>query len=212
MMRMLRTALVLFVVLACNARATTIFLNSNSTAADARQFNNLGNDVLITPHSAWNPNGAGLWISYADTGVGGSVSPPNASDPITLPNPTAPTATFFLTFSLPYAGNSGTLSVWADDTARVWVDSILLIDANPTQGSACADAPVSCTTANGAVLSLSGLAQGDHTLRFDVYQRGNGPFGLQYEGFIESVPEPAAFMLLGAGLAALFLRRRAQRT
>ena len=208
MKRLLCVPCAWFIVFACTARADTIYLNSNSTAADARQYNNLGADVLITPHSAWNPNGTGLWISYAATGVGGAVSPPNVANPITMPGANPPTAAFFLNFFLPYSSNSGRLWVWADDTARVYVDSTMLIDANPVQGSACANAPVSCTTVNGALLPLNGLTQGAHTLRFDVYQRGAGPFGLQYEGYIDSVPEPATLVPLAGGLAALYWRRR----
>ncbi len=209
----------LFVAFGCSARATMIDLNSNSTAADPRQTNNLtAANVLITPHPAWNPNGAGLWISYADTGNGGAVSPPNVLDPITGPDANAPTAVFYLTFTLPYDYNSGSITVWADDTASVWLDvpsadadaapvhETLLIDADPVQGSACADAPVSCSPGGGAKLSLNGLTQGVHTIEIDAYQRGGGPFGVQYEGSIDSeeAPEPATCVPFAAGLAVLY--------
>lgn len=205
-----RIACALFVVCLLTAKADVISFSSNSTLADPNQFNSFGNNVLISPHPAWNPNGMGLWISYADTGLPGTVSPADVPTPVTGPNANPPTAIFYHNFFLPYMLNTGSLSVWADDTARVYLDSVLLIDANPVQGAACSNGPVSCTTVNGAHLDIGALnlTGGEHQLRFDVYQRSGGPFGLQYTGSVESTPEPASFVLLGAGLVALFIRFR----
>jgi hypothetical protein len=112
--------------------------------------------------------------------------------------------------------------VWADDTALVSINGIALSPgANPTQGGACAIGPIGCTPANGFNFTLTdsnGLQLGSNVIRFDVYQRANGPFGLLYEGsasdgrvsFEATVPEPASMALLGGGLIgmSLFLKKR----
>ena len=41
---------------------------------------------------------------------------------------------------------------------------------------------------------------GVHTIDFEVYQQGGGPFGLLYSGV---VPEASTFLLLGTGLIGL---------
>jgi hypothetical protein len=54
---------------------------------------------------------------------------------------------------------------------------------------------------------------GPALLRFDVFQRGNGPFGLLYGGSVdvEHTPEEATVALVAAGLAWLWWRQRRQR-
>ena len=89
----------------------------------------------------------------------------------------------------------------------------------------------SCQPENGVGVVL-GLGAGDHSLRFDVIQRGfhftpaANPFGIIYsgelvetrsidggnsEGPMTPIPEPSAAMLflVGAGLVRASMRRRA---
>src|SRR5262249_14255490 len=71
------------------------------------------NNVLITaiPEWATDPSASARWISYTNTGQGGT---------FIGSNPSTPAARFFQTFTIPTAGNFfGSVTVWADDTARI---------------------------------------------------------------------------------------------
>ncbi len=186
------------------------------------------------PNTGWQPNGADyFWVSYADTGyppnpAGDSGQPPqnwpvNVPDPIVLPNPNAPTATFYEYFALPYDINTGSIRIWADDTARVHLNKknnagdyellTLLMDANPNQGVYCAAGSIGCTPAAAGIFDLGSLhlAAGAYQLQLDAYQRSSGPFGVLYSGSINShpVPEPSLMLLLSiSGIAIFFYARR----
>ena len=169
-------------------------------------------NVFILPNSAWAlaPAGAG-WISYTNTGMGpGAISPPNSA--------AIPWTIFTENFVLPGTLNTGTLRIWADDTASIRLDgSAVGPGANFTQDAACAAGSIGCEPNEFADISLTGLTQGPHSLTFSVYQIGNGPFGLLYSGSVESMnaaqvadtPEPATFLMVGGGLLAVaaLLRR-----
>jgi hypothetical protein len=180
------------------------------------EFNNqTGANVFITANPVWAvPPSGSNWISYANTGEGpGFFSPSNST--------TTPMAIFTENFFLPGTLNTGSLKVWADDTASVTLDgSSVGPAANFVAGTYCADGPISCVQDRFATISLDGLSQGDHALTFAVYQTGGGPAGLLYSGSVDSesaheggltaAPEPGTFVLLGAGLAgiAAWSRRR----
>lgn len=197
--------------------ATISFISGDGLNESNSQPGNT--NVLITPHPAWqpnNPNGSGAkWITY--TGGG---SPPSVPNPITGPTPNAPTAIFYETFTVLGAPTSGTLLVWADDTARVLLNGTMLFEANPSQGGNCTSSPIGCRPENGATINLTtALKTGLNTLQFDVYQRFGGPSGLLYAGTAttentnptsDQVPEPTTIGLVGAALlgAGLYRRRR----
>ena len=121
------------------AVADTITLNSDLI----NESNNItGTNVKITwLHPEWEPNGVNyFWISYADTGYPpGDI--PHATWPDNASIPGDPTAVFLESFVLPYQNNTGSITVWADDTASVWIGSdnswTLLKEANPVQGLYC---------------------------------------------------------------------------
>src|SRR5437867_3601103 len=80
--------------------------------------NRTGRNVFIIPNPVWAtpPPGSG-WISYADTGIGsGHNAPPN--------NTVNSWTTFTENFFLPGSINSGSVRIWADDTAYLLLDGI----------------------------------------------------------------------------------------
>jgi PEP-CTERM motif len=193
-----------------SARASLITFNSG----DEDGFNNFGANVPIPVSPVWDVSTTGaVWISYGDTGYPpGSDNPPAVVGSISGADPVAPTAIFFETFTLPNGDNSGTISVWADDTARVWLDGTMLMDANPILGSNCSSGPIGCLPGTDAVFTItsSEVAAGPNLLEIDAYQLSSGtPFGVMYEGSFSSdpgspsTPEPASYVLLGIGLAGM---------
>jgi hypothetical protein len=211
------------------AHASIISIDSN---AGVDEFNVVGGienpDVAVPVSPSWAPIGMGYeWVSYGQTGcntfvaltgvcTAGTFNPPAATGNITLTGdggvPSAPTATFFNVFDLP-AGETftGSINVWADDTARVYINGSLLIDANPIPGGNCSNAPIGCLPNMDAVLNLTPyLTSGENTLEIDAYQfLGGSPFGVMYDGSIttssspDPAPEPASYVLMGLGLAAI---------
>jgi len=219
------------------ATAGTVDIFSNLV----NESNNItGTDIAIPVSPAWAPEGPGyVWVSYGNTGCNtfvamtgictpGPSNPAGVTGQITWPGAVTPTAIFYKTFTITDASDAGNLDIWADDTARVWLDpgnitsgdgsgiagGSMLIDADPTPGSNCASGPIGCTVGMNAVLPLN-LTTGTYTLVIDAYQYvGGSPFGVMYDGVLtdSSAPEPATLMLMGLGLAGLgLLTRRRKR-
>ena len=222
------------------AVAGTVDIFSNLT----NESNNItGTDVAIPVSPAWAPTtGPGyVWVSYGNTGCNtfvtltgictpGPQNPAGVVGTITGPEAVAPTAIFYKTFTITDAFDAGDLHIWADDTARVWLDpgtvtsgdgsdvpgAVMLIEANPNAGSNCADAPIGCLPGMDAILPLN-LTTGTYTLVIDAYQFvGGSPFGVAYSGVLSdsttngATPEPISFILTALGLAgvAVIARRR----
>ena len=181
----------------------------------------------ITPHSLWQPNlpsiagYGGVWVSYANTGVGGNTLAPQAGSTL---NPTGRASIMDVseTFNL---SNGGALDlyVWADDTADVFLDNVLQIAANFSQ-NVCANGSIGCEPGEYFHLNTL-LGTGNHALTLRAYQTGSGttpssnPFGLLYSGNVTvntlsqnlSVPAPDALVLMLTGLVGLLWRRSAGR-
>ncbi len=172
-----------------------------------------GVNVTIQPHPAWASLTPWQWISYADTGAGaGAISPPNS------PGMKRPNASFYEL--LPDSAYFIRLTVFADDTAAVYLidqdhpSGLLLAPANWRQDGACAAGPIGCQPGEGLLLEFAVNRFGPALLRFDVFQRGRGPFGLLYGGQADVLhtPEEATVLLVAAGLLWLWLWRRGRKT
>lgn len=168
-----------------------------------------GANVAVRPHPTWALLEPWFWVSYANTGAGpGAVSPPNTNQQ------QGPTAVFFE--MLPPATAAVRLTVFADDTAAVYlIDSahpggLLLAPANWRQDRACARGPIGCQPGEGLLLEFLVDQYGPALLRFDVFQRGNGPFGLLYAGEAELAHNSEAMtsFLVGTGMIWILWRQR----
>lgn len=219
--------------LAPTAQAVPIF--SGEGRGDCTMGETLGGGRCrtheIEKHALWadvDPRGHGaVWVSYADTGVDGSTVAPGA---ITEPNPWGMSTIMILeeTFEIGSLGGELEMWIWADDTARVFVDDFEWISPMWAQGT-CAARAIGCESDEYGELALE-LAAGQHTLRIEAFQVGGGttnatnPFGVLYSGEAISygggtvtsaddlptsaMPEPTAALAFGMGLAALGLSRR----
>jgi len=184
---------------------------SQGTAADANEScvgpAGCPTVVAITPATipaVWQPNGAGVWVSFAQTGIGGA-SPANSI--------LAPVATFTEILNVLSGSSILNLSVWADDTARVLVDGVELIPAGGTAPNFivddhCAAGPLGCEAGEQGEFVSQVLAAGLHSLTIEVFQVAGQQFGLLYEGDLTPTPEPASILLLGSALAAVGMASR----
>lgn len=217
--------------LATSAFATPIESGSGSASCElnAAVFGSSACSLqTITPHAAWQQPGAGdlsgsgaLWVSYANTGIGaGNVLAPTPDDTTATPGNLSSTPWLMKiteNFVVDAGGGSILLQVWADDTAEVYLDGVLKMAANFSQGT-CAVGTIGCEP-NEYFLLDEGLTAGSHSIDFYVYQLGQdrnpnaNPFGILYSGDVSSltlseVPGPAGIGLLGLGLLGIGAARR----
>ena len=210
-MGIVRTAAgLLFILTAC--RADTILLNSGVSVGGWNSVT--GTNVLIEAHPVWAVTPEARWISYANTGYGGTVA-------TNAPGET-PTATFYQDFYMTVDTNRavGNITVWADDTASVFLDGTLLLGRSFEMGLHCTATGIGCVPGHGVNLQFDILGDfgSKHTFQFDVYQQGGGPFGLMYAGSAElsdppaATPEPGSLGALAGMLAAgaVIIRKRKQ--
>lgn len=187
----------------------------------------------VEAHAAWqsnDPRGYGAaWVSYADTGIDGMTLAPGA---LSAENPFGMSIIMTVeeTFEIGELGGYLDMMIWADDTARVFVDDFEWISPMWAQGT-CAARAIGCQPDEYGELLLD-VAAGLHTLRIEAFQVGSGitpssnPFGVLYSGEAVSyvrgagsagdvptdpsnpMPEPSAALVFGAGLVVVGLAGR----
>lgn len=207
--------------------ATPVSFFSGGDPTGSTQWNSVTGfgvpNLAIAAHPAWQPpQDPEKWVSFTDSGFRAIVLP-NAGAFKSLGNPTA---SFFVSFFLPNPINVGRITVWADDTAAVYLNDVpsspQLLYARNTSPSddACVQGAIGCAPGEGGVVPLNGLSAGAHSLRIDAWQLGGDTFGVLYTGEIESItsdeptPEPgtAAYLLLAFGATAAWRRFRVRPT
>src|SRR5258706_7373625 len=115
-----------------------------------------GGFVGITPDPAWQPNNSGasagaFWVSFANTGLGGSVVSPNVTPPLTHAN-----ATELFTVHIPAGFTSLSLLVWADDTAGVSRNGGATFLVSGTAGASAPNPPPGVDCASGRLTAAPG--------------------------------------------------------
>ncbi len=190
------------------ASGSGVTWNSDNDAVCGSSASCSGSTVTITPHGLWqvnNPHNSGaVWVSYADTGITGSLAPTGQPDSGKLMSIT-------LNLANAVVGSAINFKIWADDTAGVFLNGVEKKAPNLTQGT-CANGPIGCEP--GEFYQASNwLATGNDQIRIDVYQVGttqtaaSNPFGVLYYGDYTtptSVPDGGITLtLLGGGLVGL---------
>ena len=157
------------------------------------------NTVAIGTVSGWTvPTTPATWVTDPTT-AGGTEKPNNT------------TSTFTQKFFLPYATNTGSVTVWADDTADVLLDGNMIWAANNgVPNGPCQLGIVGCIPQYGGAVSLNGLGAGPHILTVTAYQVAGDGFGALWQGNVSStVPDGGVtLMLLGGALVGLETLRR----
>jgi hypothetical protein len=178
---------------------------------------NAGNNVLSNGSAAatynigtgggtWaGPYTGSSWVSFGNTAPGTGDYPNNG------------TYTYSTTISGVTAGETLTLSVYADDTTSVFLNGEAagdqVVPAAPmTTAGKCTIGTPNCTEVATYVIDLTA---GTDTLYFGVDQDYGNATGLDFAGTLNpappaATPEPSSLLLLGSGMlgAAGVLRRR----
>lgn len=205
-------SLMLLAMTGLSLQAAVIGIASEGNAVDGDEVYTSGigngNTLAIAQHPLWAaPLGGSTWVSYGITGD------PNAPGYFQPANGLV--MSFFDTI-LVSGGNvlAGTITVRADDSTAMYINNVKVFD-EATQASntytVCSDFAPGCLTTTEITVNIAPfLTAGNNVLRFDVAQRNNYSFGLNYAGSVTTgeIPEPSTYALIGSALLGLGILRR----
>jgi hypothetical protein len=196
---------------ALEAKADTLTLDSNSSTVLYEGYTGSGTicptctagtqTFDLNTDGVWaGPIGASSWISF---------------NPFTDPNGfyTAPNGQYtYFDYFTAAAGDTGSITVLADDTTSVYLNGIQITPIAPitTMGD-CTFGTPNCTQQAMYALPSVDFVNGQNLLSFGVEQLYGGGTGLDFEATVNTAtPEPSSVFMLGAGLlsAAGMVRRR----
>jgi hypothetical protein len=160
---------------------------------------------LTTGISPWaDPLAGSFWVSQdPNSTVGLGSAPTNGY------------YAFTTTFTATPGTYNGSMGLFADDTAEVFLNGTLVqAFASNTVNSPCAQTNDGATCVGDAWQVLfNGVTLGSfNTLTIVDWQSGGSAEGLDFAGTLTATPEPGSLLLLGSGLASLagFIYRRAK--
>jgi len=196
---------------ACN---NTVNPNIDATAGT------VGTANVITSFGSWSaPTGTTSWITGTGT-IPGTSTTFGTAPGYTSPSggDIVPDGYYTFTSAGVTAGESGNLSVMADDTVAVFYDvagTLTLVpgldaagDEGPGQDGHCSLLTPNCNSLD----TVSYTAASNGNFVFVVEQTGGSAMGLDYE--FSAVPEPSSLLMFGTGLvgSAGMLFRRMRRS
>ena len=151
---------------------------------------------LVNPSAPWSPALAGSsWVSINPTdGCCGGNAEPNGY------------YTYTTTFSAEAGATyTGALDVFADDTAEVFLNGVLVGGfANNNPNGPCAQGGGGPTcNGSGYPESIDAVLSGTNTLTIVDWQSGGSAAGVDLAGSLTETPEPSSLLLLGTGLLGL---------
>jgi hypothetical protein len=162
---------------------------------------------LTTGLSPWaDPLAGSFWVSQdPNSTVGQGSAPPNGY------------YAFTTTFAATPGTYNGSMGIYADDTAEVFLNGTLVqAFASNTVNGPCAqtnDGPT-CVGDAWQVLFNNVFLGSSNILTIVDWQSNGVAEGIDFAGTLTETPEPGSLLLLGSGLASLagFIYRRAKKS
>ena len=161
---------------------------------------------LTSGLSPWaGPIAGSNWVSEdPNSTVGLGSAPPNGYYSYTT------------TFNATPGSYKGSLGIYADDTAEVFLNGIQIVgfDTNTMNGPCAQDHNGPTCVGDPFEAMFTAMLGSTNVLTVVDWQSGGSAEGIDFQGTLSPVPEPGSLLLLGSGLASLagFLYRKAKAT